>query len=75
VPIENKSDDTKDSFYKELECVSDQVLKYHLNILLGDFNEKVRREHIFKPTVRNESSHEISNDNGVSVITLPNQKI
>jgi hypothetical protein len=38
-----------------------------MNILLGDFSAKVRREDILKPTVGNESAHEISNDNGVRV--------
>jgi hypothetical protein len=37
-----------------------------MKILLGDFNAKVGREDIFKPTIGNESLHEISNDNGVS---------
>jgi hypothetical protein len=36
-----------------------QGLKY-----LSDFNAKVRREDIFKPTIGKESSHEIRNDNG-----------
>jgi hypothetical protein len=31
-----------------------------MKILLGDFNAKVRKEAIFKPTVENESLHEIS---------------
>jgi hypothetical protein len=34
--------------------------------MLGDFNTKVGREDIFKPTTGNESSHEISNDNAVN---------
>jgi hypothetical protein len=42
------------------------LIKYHMKILLGDFNAKVGREDIFKPTIGNESLHEISNDNGVS---------
>jgi hypothetical protein len=37
-----------------------------MQILLGDFNEKVGREDIFKPTIGNESLHEISNDNSQS---------
>jgi endonuclease/exonuclease/phosphatase family metal-dependent hydrolase len=37
---------------------------------LGDFNAKVGREDIFKPTIGNESSHEISNDNGVIVVNF-----
>jgi hypothetical protein len=36
-----------------------------MKILLGNFNAKVGREDIFKPTIGNGSSHEISNDNGV----------
>jgi hypothetical protein len=35
--------------------------------LSGDFDSNVGRENIFKPTVGNESSHEISNDKGVGV--------
>jgi hypothetical protein len=37
-------------------------------MLLGDFNAKIGREEIFKPTIGNESLHEISNDNGVRVV-------
>ena len=36
-----------------------------MKILLGDFNAKVGRENIFKPTIGNESLHQNSNDNGV----------
>jgi exonuclease III len=64
-PTEDKSNYMKNSFYEELEQVLDQFLKYHVNILLGDFNARVGREDIFKPTIGNESLHEISNDNGV----------
>jgi hypothetical protein len=45
--------------------VFDKFPKYHMKSLLGDFNAKVGREDIFKPTIGNESLHEISNDNGV----------
>jgi hypothetical protein len=41
-----------------------------MNILWGDFNAKIDREDIFKLTVGNESSHEISNDNGVRVVNF-----
>jgi hypothetical protein len=58
----------KDSFYKELECVFDKLLKYHMKILLGDFNAKVGRKDIFKLTIGNESLQEI-NDNGVILVT------
>jgi hypothetical protein len=37
-----------------------------MKILLGDFTAKLGREDIFRPTIANESLHEISNDNRVS---------
>jgi hypothetical protein len=64
-PTEDEDDVTNDSFYEELEQVSDQLPRYHMNIFLGDFNVKVGRKYIFKPIIGNESLHEVSNDNGV----------
>jgi hypothetical protein len=43
-------------------------------MLLDDFNVRVGREDIFKLTIRNKSSHEISNDNGVRVVTFVTSK-
>jgi len=74
-PSEEKSDDSKDSFYKELEQVFFYHFpKYHTKILLGDFNAEVGRERIFKPTVGNESLHQDSNDNGVGIINFVTSK-
>jgi hypothetical protein len=39
-----------------------------MKILLGDYNEKVGRENIFKPTIGNETLHQGSNDNGVRIV-------
>jgi hypothetical protein len=39
-----------------------------MKILLGDFNAKVGKEYISKPTTGNENLHEINNDNGVRVV-------
>ena len=44
--------------------------KYHMKILFGDFNARVGRENIFKPTNRNDSLHEDSNDNVVRNVNL-----
>jgi hypothetical protein len=41
-----------------------------MKILLGDFNAKVGRGDILKPTIGNESSQEISNDNGVRSVNF-----
>jgi exonuclease III len=57
-PNEEKSDESKDSFYGELERVFHHFPKYHMKMLLGDFNAKVGRENIFKPTIGQESLHQ-----------------
>jgi exonuclease III len=69
-PCEDTSDDIKDSFYEELGLVFDQFPRYDMKILLCDFNARVGREDIFKPAIGNESSHEISNDNGIRVVNV-----
>jgi hypothetical protein len=51
---EDKSDETVNSFYKELECVFFQFPNYPMNIFLGDFSANVGREDMFKPAIRNE---------------------
>jgi hypothetical protein len=65
-----KIDYVKHSFYEELEGIFDKFPKYHMKMLLGDFNAKVGREDIFQPTVGNESLHEINNDNRVRVVNF-----
>ena len=68
-PSEEKSDESKDSFYEELEQVFHNFPKY-TKILLGDFNAKVGRENVFKPTIGQESLHQDSNDNGVRLVNF-----
>jgi hypothetical protein len=68
-PSEDKGDDVKENFHEELRSLFDQFPRYDMKILLSDFNAKVGREDIFKPTVGNESSCEISNDTGVRVVS------
>jgi len=64
----------KDSFYEELEQVFDHFLKYHVKMLLGDFNAKVGRENIFKPTIQQKSLHQDSNDHGVRTVNFTTSK-
>jgi hypothetical protein len=45
-----------------------------MKILLGDFNAKLGREDIFKPTIGNESLHQFSNDNGVRTVNFATSK-
>jgi hypothetical protein len=69
-PCEDNGGEEKDRFFEELGRVSDQFPRYDMKIILGDFNAKVGTENIYKPTIGNESLHEISNDNGVRVVNL-----
>jgi len=39
-PSEEKSDDSKDSFYEELEQIFDDFSKYHVKIILGILIQK-----------------------------------
>jgi len=45
-----------------------------MKMLLGDFNAKVGRENIFKPTIGQESLHQDSNDNGVRLVNFTTSK-
>jgi hypothetical protein len=74
VPTEDKTDDVKDSFYEELERLFDKFPKYHIKILLVDFNAKVGRDEIFKPIIGNERLYEISNENGVRLVNFATSK-
>jgi exonuclease III len=74
IPSEEKSNHIKDRFYVELGHVFNQFPRYNMKILLGDFNVKVGRKDSFKLTTGNESSHEISNDNGVRAVNFATPK-
>jgi len=52
----------------------DHFPKYHVKILLGDFNAKFGRKNIFKPTIGNESLHQDSNDNCVRIANFATPK-
>jgi hypothetical protein len=71
---EDKPDDIMGRLYEELEWVLVKFRKHPINSLLGDFNAKVGREDILKPTIGNESLHEISSDNGVRILNFATSK-
>jgi len=68
------SDDSKDSFYEVLEQIFSHFPKYHMKILVGDFNAKLGRKDIFKLTNGNESLHHDSNDNDIRIVNLATSK-
>ena len=73
-PSEKNGDDSKDSFYKELEQGFDHFPNYYTKILLGDFNANLGREDIFKPTIGNVSLHQNSNGSAVRIVNSATPK-
>jgi hypothetical protein len=73
-PCEDNSDDVKDSLYEELRPVFNQCPGYDMKFLQGDYHAKVGRKDVFKPTIGNESSHKICNDNRVRGANFANCK-
>jgi exonuclease III len=53
-PTEDKINDIKERIYEELEHVFGKFPKYHMKILLGDFNADVGREDIANRTIWND---------------------
>jgi hypothetical protein len=45
-----------------------------MKIVFGEFNAKVGRENIFKPTIGKESLHQDSNYNGVRIVNFATLK-
>ena len=45
-----------------------------MKILLGDYNAKLGRENVFKPTIGNESLHQESSDSGVRIVNFATSK-
>jgi hypothetical protein len=54
--------------------VFDKFPKYRIKILVGEFRAKLGREDISKLTAKNESLHEINNDNGVRIRNFATSK-
>jgi hypothetical protein len=73
-PREDKIIDAEYSFYEERERVFDKFHKYHIKIMLGDFDAKVGREEIIEQKIGNDSLHESSNDTGVRVVNFATSK-
>jgi hypothetical protein len=63
----------KDITYDELEHVFKKFTRYHIKILLGEFNDEVDKEEILKLANGNESLHKIGND-GVRVVNFATSK-
>ncbi|XP_015370155.1 PREDICTED: craniofacial development protein 2-like [Diuraphis noxia] len=67
-PTETGSNDEKEMFFEELERLYDKLPNHCIKIFLGDFNAQVGNDIMYKPWVRGESAHYISNGNGMRLI-------
>ena len=53
-PTNEKTEEIKEEFYSLLEQNINQTARSDIKIILGDFNAKVGKESIYKPTIGNE---------------------
>ncbi|XP_054289682.1 uncharacterized protein LOC129004977 [Macrosteles quadrilineatus] len=69
-PTEDKQDETKDEFYGQIEEIISDIPSYDIKILLGDANAKVGKEELWGDYAGMESLHNVSNDNGIRLLSL-----
>ena len=67
-PTNEKMEEVKEEFYNLLEQNINQIANSDIKIPLGDFNAKVGKEDIRKPTIGNKSLHNETNNNGIKII-------
>ena len=70
-----KTEEMKEDFYNLLEQSINQIANLDIKIILGDFNAKVGKENIYKPTTGNESLHNETNNNGIKRFNLQCLKV
>jgi hypothetical protein len=71
---DGKSDDLRAGSMSNY-CTYSVTFLRHMKIMLGDFNEELGRENIFKPTTGNESLYESYNENSVRFVNFATLKI
>jgi len=63
-----KTGQIKDKIYNLLEQNINEIATSDIKIILGDFNAKVGKENLYKPTPGNESLHNETNNDGIKMI-------
>jgi len=61
-PTHEKTQEIKEEFYNLLEQNINQIARLDIKIILGDFNAKVGKEGIYKPTTGNGNLHNETNN-------------
>jgi len=67
-PTNEKTEDEKEELYNLSEQNVNQIANSYIKIILRDFNAKVGKEDIYKPTTGNENLHNETNNNGIKLI-------
>jgi exonuclease III len=62
--VEEKGTEEKDKFYENLEQIYNKTPKKDVKIILGDFNAKIGKEHLFKPITALYNKQEESSESG-----------
>lgn len=73
-PTEDSQEEDKDAFYSELEALLEETPGHDVKIVLGDFNAKIGKEQVLRPTVGGCSLHDETNDNGLRVVDFAASK-
>jgi hypothetical protein len=69
VPTNEKmEEETKEKFYNLLEQNINQIASLDIQMILKDFNAKVGKDSIHKPTTGNKSLHNETNESGMKLI-------
>jgi exonuclease III len=63
-PTEDKTEETKEQFYDDLQSMVDKVPKSDLTIILGDVNAKLGKETAYQKITGKHTLHEETNGNG-----------
>ncbi|KAE9522281.1 hypothetical protein AGLY_017324 [Aphis glycines] len=71
---EVSTNNDKDAFYEDLDRIYDKTPGNVIKIILGDLNAMCGKESQFQPTIGKESMHNISNDNGLRIISFASSK-
>ena len=69
-PHNERPEDEKDAFYRQLDKAYDGCPRNDIKIVIGDLNAQIGREKIFKPTIGGFSLHSESNENGIRLINF-----
>ena len=67
-PTNKKNGRVKEEFYNLLEQNINQIANSDIKVMLGDFNAKVGKERLYKPTIDNENLHNETSNNRIRMI-------